>query len=413
MWVPSNVDEVEAAIAGGDLEETSSFDGKREPPPSTKKGNASIAEDVAAMSTAGGTILYGVGEDEDERLTVRCPIQLAGVSDRISNIVQTSIMEVPHIQFRPFTLPGDPANGYLLLMVPPSPRAPHQVTVGGDRRFYGRGPRGNRRLDEHEIAQSYGRRQQREINLEARLDEVLTYCPFVPEGADKGVLHAFVQPVPTDQGLWDAAIERSGDLTALQLRIQSSARPQLTTQGYDPSFADQTYWHDNGADSYRLSTQHQSEPEPNMVVYLGDMTFNIDGRAVLFAGNAAKGSGNQGPDPNAQKWIHEQGIAGNLAAFLAAFAVLMQQAGYYGAVDLGLRVTNLRDGIGVGRNEHLQGTAGYIDWEFVPRYKGDTYTRVTRLAAVSELDDPKAIAMSLLGRLFEATTGRPGYTPFA
>jgi hypothetical protein len=414
MWIPGNVDEIEAAITRGDLEETSSFDGKREPPPSTKKGNASIAEDVAAMSTAGGTILYGVGEDEDKRLTVRNPIPLADLSDRISNIVQSSIAEVPHYEFRPYALLDNPATGFLLVVVPPSPRAPHQVTVGDDRRFYGRAARGNRRLGEQEIALLYARRQQHEVDLGARLDEAIAYSPFETEGHDKGVLYAFAQPVPPDDGVWDRAVERAGDRTALQLLIANAARPQLTTQGYDPSFSDRIYWHDNGADSYRLSTQPDPEPEPKFATYLGDMTFNIDGRAVLFAGNAARGFGDKGPDPEARKFIHEQGIAGNLAAFFSSFAVLMEQASYYGAVDVGLRVTNLRDGIGVGRHEHLHDRAGvYIDWESVPRYKGDAFTRVKRLAAISELDDPQVVVMGLLGRLFAGTTGRDDYSPFA
>jgi hypothetical protein len=48
--------------------------------------------------------------------------------------------------------------------VPQSSRAPHQVTVGGDLRFYGRAAKGNRILTEGEVARLYRRREEWEQN---------------------------------------------------------------------------------------------------------------------------------------------------------------------------------------------------------------------------------------------------------
>jgi hypothetical protein len=58
---------------------TSSLDAKAELP--TPK-NADLAIDVAAMSTEGGVLGYGVAEDENELPTIPNPIALAGVGDR-------------------------------------------------------------------------------------------------------------------------------------------------------------------------------------------------------------------------------------------------------------------------------------------------------------------------------------------
>jgi hypothetical protein len=58
MWVPESVDALEAAARAGSLDETPSFDGKKQLPDPQK--NASLAIDVAAMSTDGGVLLYGV-----------------------------------------------------------------------------------------------------------------------------------------------------------------------------------------------------------------------------------------------------------------------------------------------------------------------------------------------------------------
>jgi hypothetical protein len=235
MWIPNGVEDIEAAIARGDLEETAIFDGKRDLPANPKQ-NSSVAIDVAAMSTAGGVLLYGVGEDENKRLTVRSPIDLAGADDRIAQIVQTSIAQVPTIQVRKYELPDDPAKGYLLVIVPPSPRAPHQVIVGDDRRFYGRGAKGNRRLGEHEVALLYARRQQQEVDLNARLSEVIRTSPYAPESPDDGCVYAFAQPVPPDQGLWESAAQHAGSRGALQEQIADAARRVTTTNQHDPSF---------------------------------------------------------------------------------------------------------------------------------------------------------------------------------
>lgn len=410
MWVPDSVEEIEQAIARGDSEETSSFDGKRDLPPSTAKGNRSIAEDVAAMSTAGGTILYGVGEDASERLSVRSPVVLAGAAERIAQIVQTSIAEIPHIEFRPYPLPADPAKGYLLVIVPPSPRAPHQVTVGDDRRFYGRGAKGNRRLTEQEVALLYTRRQQQEVNLAARLEEVIRTCPYEPQGPDDGSVYAFAQPVPHDQGLWDHAAARVGGREALQQRLVEAARRPTTKVGFDPSFRGPVHWHRVGADAWRMSSQPEDPPHEDFIVYLSDITFNIDGQSVLFAGNATRRIHESASDMNGRKYLFERTIAGNLAAFVAAIGALLAQANYYGPVDLGVAATNLEGAVSVGRQEL---TGGLVMRSHVPTFNASTYTSTRRLSAASELFKAEETALTLLDRLFAATTGRDDYNPFA
>ena len=414
MWVPRDLDEIEQAVASGALEVFElipAFDGKRELPPPTSAGNKSIAVDMAAMSTAGGAVLYGVGEDEHERLTVRNPVDLRGAADRIAQVVQTAISEVPHIDFHPYPLADDPAKGYLLVLVPPSPRAPHQVTVGDDRRFYGRGARGNRRLTEQEVAQLYARRQQQEVDLLVRLEEVVRYAPaYQSDDPDAGFVHAFAQPVPPDQELWERAATALGGEDALRARIEDEARGVITTHQYDPSFTGRGYWRQQGADEWRLCSLDVDPPPANLVKYAAEARFNIDGRAVLFSGNAAQRIREGETDPG-RKMIFERVVGGNFAAFLAAAGALYAAADYFGAVDIGVALTNIAGGYSVGRTENQEGPV-FIDWNRAPRYRGETFTRARRLTAASELSEPQVLAMSLLGRFFATSTGRPDYTPF-
>jgi hypothetical protein len=63
-----------AAIKCRNLSETAIFDAKLALPERGKSKDLAI--DVAAMANDGGTLLYGVGEDEHSRLTVPNPFEL-------------------------------------------------------------------------------------------------------------------------------------------------------------------------------------------------------------------------------------------------------------------------------------------------------------------------------------------------
>ena len=93
------------------------------------KKNIDIAIDVCAMTPDGGVVLYGLGEEENGGLTQPTPIELAGQAECIDQIAQASISEPPYIEIVSLPTTGDPAIGYLAVVVPRSARAPHQVTV--------------------------------------------------------------------------------------------------------------------------------------------------------------------------------------------------------------------------------------------------------------------------------------------
>jgi schlafen family protein len=108
------------------------------------------------MANDGGILLYGVGEDKNRRPTILQPISLAGARERVHQIVRTCISEPPNIQVREIQTDDAPSLGYLVVAVPPSPRAPHMVTVDKDHRYYGRSDTGNVPLTEGEVARLYG-----------------------------------------------------------------------------------------------------------------------------------------------------------------------------------------------------------------------------------------------------------------
>src|SRR6266851_2697472 len=136
MWIPRSEDDIIQAPTNRSLEETVTFDGKREIPAQ----NIETAKDVSALAnTSGGVLIYGLAEDADHKLTVLNPIKLKGERERIDQIVRTCVDEVPFLKTSAIETKNDPSIGYLVVVVPPSERAPHMVIVKGEKRLYGRG----------------------------------------------------------------------------------------------------------------------------------------------------------------------------------------------------------------------------------------------------------------------------------
>jgi hypothetical protein len=407
MWEPKTAAEIEEAAKRGDLEETPTFDAKADLPATAKK-NVTAAIDVAAMSTAGGTLVYGVGEDGDGRPTIPQPIALAGKSDRLSQIVSTSISEVPYIDVRELATDDDRSLGYLLVLIPASPRAPHQVTVRGEFRYYGRDAKGNRILTEAEVARLYERRRSWEVNRGGRLAEVVQTTPF-PIEAGAGYVYAFAQPVPPDRELWEQAVQTAGGEPGLQDQLAQAAKQPGPPARWDATFKQLPHWHQQGADAWRLSNSSNREPDANFTKYLADITVNIDGRGVLFSGGAGQTIARNPSFPDdSQLIIFEAAIAGNLAAFLSFMGALFKAAGYLGPVDAGVYITGLNGGISAAVVSRRQ----VVFFDDMPTYNAAIYTRTERLASAAELDAPEAVALRLLRRLLDTTTQQPGYNPF-
>lgn len=389
MWRPTTASEIETAARSGDLRESQGFDGKAALPTSNR--NVDLAVDIRAMTVDGGQLLYGVGEDADGQLTVLSPINLAGARERVDQVAQTSITESPFIEIETFEC-DSPGRGYVLITVPQSPRAPHQVTVGKNLRFYGRGDVGNRVLAEGDIARLYVRRERWEVDAAAELAKVMAYAPF-PAEEEPGHLHAFARPVIPDIKIWDR-IEDCGREVVLN-RLRSAAASFPRSQNYDPALSRAgSNWKRRGADVWSLDSEGTS---PTFAVRAD---LNIDGRGSLFCGRATdrqppRWSGDE-PIPVLMEVI----VAGNLASFFAVMGAYYEAAGYRGHVDVGVAV----DGIEGARSFHRRGSGGF-DTE---AYGAPTFTRTARVAAVQLEKEPQQVALGLIRHLLEATAS-PGY----
>lgn len=391
MWIPSSTAEIERALSSGSLVETATFDGKKELP--GKKKNKDVAVDVAAMSTEGGVLLYGVDEDEDEVLRLATPIPLAGAAERVTQIVATSIAEPPSIKTLEFRLPDEPDRGYLAVVVPASSRAPHQVTVGGDRRFYGRSSKGNRILTEQEVALLYDRRRQWETTATDRLHTVVREAPFGP-AETLGFVHAFAAPVAASDQFWANATDSVGGPSELKSLLKSKAEVIRTRSGYTPSFSDGGRWLRIGADAWRFATVDEDEWRPERAGWISSITFERNGFASLFCGRAAEIEPRGAPPGQQSLMFFDMIVGGTLADFIAANYALQQASGYFGAVDIGVAVTGI-----------CGSTSRWTEPIFARSFNKDSYFRAERFASC-DLGDPFEVSLNLLGDLFEAFHGK-------
>ena len=214
------------------------------------------------MTVDGGSLLYGLAEDKNKRLTKLSPIELAGASERVAQIAETSISEPPFIRVLALHTDADPAKGYLVVAVPQSARAPHQVISGDEMRYYGRGAKGNRILSESEVATLYARRERWEANREQLLDGELARAPAADPSL--GYVVAYARPVvPNDSMVEEVA---PGEQAIVELLIGGAkswgdvrADPREGGATGPDLRAATTVWR-RGAEGWALSTGHGAGP---------------------------------------------------------------------------------------------------------------------------------------------------------
>lgn len=125
MWISQTEAEIIQAIDVCSLEETATSDAKRELPTSKE-----LAKDMAAMSMDGGPLLIGVAEDKQANSFQCTPIDLTGITEQVSQIIEHSIMEPPYVDLYPIPTSANPTRGYLVIAVHPSLHAPHSTRCG-------------------------------------------------------------------------------------------------------------------------------------------------------------------------------------------------------------------------------------------------------------------------------------------
>jgi hypothetical protein len=377
MWIPSSAAELEAAVAAGTVYEGPHLDAKVQLPAK----NEELAKDIAAMTVEGGVIIIGVGEDTAGRLALIRPQPLKGMKEKIDQIAQTSIAEVPRVEIRelPQAAAGD--VGYIVIVIAPSALAPHQVTVGGDLRFYGRGATGNRRLTEGEIARLYERRAQWNLAREDILEDDVSQ-PLFPSTSDLGYLFAFARPVAASQPLLEVAAS-GNELSYLQQQLDGF-RGRSGSSSFTPSLRDAPIWHRRGATGWMTSSSPTAE-EQGQAGYVAHFEIDLDGTTHLFFGRAAERY-------DGGLVCFREGVVEAVTDFVRLSAMLWEGARVMGPVDIGVAVTGIYGSVAL----ELRGAYR------APRFSEQDFRATTRMDMSDLVSAPEQSVRMLMRRFLHA-----------
>jgi hypothetical protein len=190
-WLPTSEDQLRGALDQGILTERHTLDFKRELP-SGRGENKELARDLAQFAIDGGVLIIGV--DDDAQLA---PVHLQGLRERIDRIARDLVDEPLHVRIDTIPTAADPGKGYLLVTVPPSPTAPHQV----DGRYYGRGDTTKHVLPDAEVQRLHQLALRRQRDADDLLDAEVQRDPCPPGLRNHAHLFAVAQPVSAQPDL--------------------------------------------------------------------------------------------------------------------------------------------------------------------------------------------------------------------
>lgn len=157
------------------LREDTDIDFKRDEYAATDKGHQDAATDVAAMANGpGGVVFLGV-RDHDGSAAELVPVMFSETTElRLRQAIISRTAPAPFFVMRRVQLAIDHEHGVYLIIVPPSPYAPHAVRTGSSLGYPVRAGAHTRWLAESEVADAYRSRfisgEQRAARLEGVRD---------------------------------------------------------------------------------------------------------------------------------------------------------------------------------------------------------------------------------------------------
>lgn len=391
-WRPRNEGDIAEVIEAGLLRETHYLDVKREvgDTPGARKESA---RDLASFALHGGALLIGVAEDKEQRTWSLAPIALDTQAERLENIATLLVDRPLFIRVADIPTADDPSKGYLLVDIPPSPRAPHMV----DGTYYGRGDRTRIRLSDAEVVLHHARRESAEVIAGQLLDTEIARDPTPVREQQSGRLYGIAQPVNAQRDV-ALSLVRTGDTTPLRNLILQPASELGSLAQFAPTVRDASTSTSRAEGiafcSYEASGPGRSQMQDGYTAHdsrLLDIEIREDAGIRLLMGRMTAEWGRHGS-------IHAiaDGLAVAYTRYLVAWAAGVGEAvGYRGAWGLGIHGTRMRGLQSHMYHERLQTHHG-------PTYDAQDYRGVTRAMHVEMVEQPWEVANRLVGRLIRA-----------
>jgi hypothetical protein len=138
------------------IREDTDLDFKREVYAQSDKGHRDAASDVAAMANGpGGVVFLGI-RDHDAAAVEVTPVELSEATElRLGQAIISQTAPKPDFKIHRIPSAADPTHGVYLIVVPPSPYAPHAVRLDDRLGYPKRAGIHTRWLAESEVADAY------------------------------------------------------------------------------------------------------------------------------------------------------------------------------------------------------------------------------------------------------------------
>ncbi|MGY3520159.1 AlbA family DNA-binding domain-containing protein [Micromonospora sp. PTRAS2] len=376
------------------MHEHHQFELKRDNYGTADSGKRELAKDIAALGIDGGTLVIGVEEDRDTgRATRLFPVDLAGQVERIQSVCSARIDPPLAITVTDLVNPNDPRTGLIVVNVPSSPFAPHQV----DGRYLGRADRVVRVLSDPEVFRLHRLREVSEESVLPDLERAQRSATTLELGPS--ALTVAIAPLRSlrSELLRDELMSGNKWLTSVTEAAQARLRALESTPLASLVFADPSipFRSRNGvgtpsgfAFQYHMPYGCEAYLE---VAESGTVTFAARDVADYNAYYHQRQD-----DPEHQKIIYPVQFATYTALSLAIFSEIAERSGLGGIVGIAL---------------HLDGTRGVTPLR-EPRqsrfsdpsvpYPDDHYQRITSATTLELRSDLTPVMDRLCGRLFRA-----------
>lgn len=287
-------DDVTSAAQSGALTETQWVELKEAVPAAAPGANLELARDLASLTVDGGLLLIGVKDPGDKaEHVVGTSDDIESLKGRIDQISSSTRVQPPmRVVFGPhFKNPGDETRSALIVVVPPSPLAPHMV----DGRYWGRSATGKRPLTDLEVTSLLERRRARADDFRSSLIELSSRLdPVAVQDRAESRMYVLVAPVvpPNDPSVLASAVGRN------LLELIREARPFDTS--LSPTLKSLRYADPHPDGYYAISDRLEDRDESWLLCALLDVElgeFKIatsvsrahrDGESLILAARAAQ-----------------------------------------------------------------------------------------------------------------------------
>lgn len=386
FWEPRTEADLKASLGQGLFTESHIFDAKKQPPPPTK--NEDIAVDFASFAVDGGKILYGVHQPKSNGLSQLIPFKTDDLAERLDQIARGGLVDPPvRIRCVDIASNDSPGLGYLLVVIPRSPDAPHMVAG----RYRYRSDRTNSIPSNAEVRRLIAERVASQRDIAALLIEEVERDPTGSALRTQGHMFIVGQPLVSSSDLLARALGTqnwqswlNGDFRQRVASV-TARRPVIPDlfESADHLSARMQGW---AIRTYEMGIDRNIQPNgdrPASENELLDLEIRDDGGLRLFCGRASFVWGSSGPT------IYSDLVVTLTRRFVRAAAAVSAKAQFQGEWGFGLALR----GIGVAAVEPgLLGARG--------QRRVDAYD-ATATASYEQVESgPDQIVRQLLTRFF-------------